>query len=98
MKEELQRGNGEFKEEVRVIEQAEVAEEEVVEEVEVPRELPVVRLENRNAGERDEDDADVANDKEDDKMEVKWAKFVTSRLLDFEGPVCFYFLFQFSVC
>jgi hypothetical protein len=65
------------------------------EEVKMAEGLPVVRVVKRKAEALEDDDEEV-DQLEEDKINVKWAKFASSRLLDFEGPVSIRFHFLCS--
>jgi hypothetical protein len=83
-REGLQKRNAEFADEASAISRAEAGEEEVeVEEIERGEDLPVVQVGKRKAGELEEEG--------EDEVDAKRAKFTSTGLLDFEGPVSLIF-------
>lgn len=89
---DLQRQNAELATKAKVIKKDEAGDEDEDEEEE---DLPVAQLGKQKAA-----DTVVNEDREDelqqDEVNVKQAKFVSSGLLNFEGPVSVQTFFNFS--
>jgi hypothetical protein len=70
--------------------EAEGEDEKEEDEDEKAQDLPIVRVAKRKAEALEDDDEEV-DQLEEDELDVKWARFATSGLLDFDGLVSFRF-------
>jgi hypothetical protein len=88
-KEGLQQWNTELADEASAISKAEAGEEDesAWKEDDQVTDLPVVVVGKRKAGAQDE----VDEGEEEVNLETKWARYASSGLLEFEGPVHFIF-------